>query len=350
MSIRKKKIAFFEKRILDFFHKAGREHLPWRKLRKTSSRGAGQITAYEVWVSEVMLQQTQVSRVIGYYERFLKRFPTVQKLARVSWEEFLPYYQGLGYYTRGRNMLETARRVMKEYGGKFPRDKKLLETLPGIGPYTAAAIMSFAYGDNHLAWDTNLKRVIGRFFFGGKQCVTDENFWEDKFHSPKRELNAALMDFGSALCVSRPKCSACALRSRCVYYREKGRGEMQDKRYPPTGEAGKIRDRREKNVDWREAEVILFLHENHKKYFSVDKRKFRPFTLSAGYNTRAGIKKYFQEKYHLILSVRPPHRRVVSGGKPILLVNAQILLGEPAFKVFPKKVRAEYDKRFGRLF
>ena len=111
MLIREKRVEYFETQITDFFEKAGREHLPWRK------KG---VTAYEIWVSEVMLQQTQVSRVIGYYDRFLKRFPTVEVLAKASWEEFLPYYQGLGYYARGRNMLLTARAVVKEYGGIFP--------------------------------------------------------------------------------------------------------------------------------------------------------------------------------------------------------------------------------------
>src|SRR3990167_10186393 len=137
MRITNKKIRFFEKKILDFFKKAGREHLPWRKKK---------ITAYEVWVSEIMLQQTQVSRVIGYYERFMKKFPTVEKLATASWEEFLPYYQGLGYYMRGCNMLLPARMVVDDYGGKFPEETAKLRKLPGIGPYTAAAIQSFAYG------------------------------------------------------------------------------------------------------------------------------------------------------------------------------------------------------------
>lgn len=326
MQISSSTIRFFEKRIADFYRKAGRKHLLWRKRK---------ITAYEVWVSEVMLQQTQVTRVISYYERFLKRFPTIQKLAEASWEEFLPFYQGLGYYTRGRNMLETARKVAKEYGGKFPREKKLLEVLPGIGPYTAAAIMSFAYGDNHLAWDTNLKRVIGRFFFGGKQRVPDENFWKDKLHSSKRELNAALMDFGSALCVSRPKCEACALKRRCAYYREKGNQE--------SGIRNQVSGIKEKKRNWREARVVLFLHENHRKYYSSDKGAFKPFILSSGYNTRAGIKKYFQEKYGLLLSVRPPYKKSVMGGKPTLLVNAQILLGKPIFKVFSKNEVERYN-------
>lgn len=320
MSLRKEKIQFFEKGLKDFFHKAGREHLPWRKSK---------VAPYEVWVSEVMLQQTQVVRVIEYYSKFLRRFPTVQVLAKASWEQFLPYYQGLGYYVRGRNMLRAAQVVVSEYHGKFPRDKKLLEKLPGVGPYTAAAIMSFAYGDNHLAWDTNLKRVIGRFFLGGKHLIDDETIWEKKFTTEKKTLNAALMDFGSALCVARPKCEACMLRSRCVYYKEKGASEIQDRRY-------KIGDERGKSGEWRQAQVYVFLHENHKKYFSADKKSFKPFILPAGYNTRAGIKKYFQEKHGLVLAVRPPHGKVYVEGKPTLLVNAQILLGEPSFRVFSK--------------
>lgn len=342
MKIRKEKIVFFEKVLLDFFRKAGREHLPWRKKK---------ITAYEVWVAEVMLQQTQVSRVTGYYERFLKQFPTIQKLAEVSWEEFLPYYQGLGYYTRGRNILETAKMIVKKYKGKFPREKKLLEGLPGIGPYTAAAIMSFAYGQNEIAWDTNVRRVIGRFFFGSKEIVGGMNVWNREFKTSKKTLNAALMDFGSALCVNRPKCEACALRNRCVYYQEEGKQEkkLTTNNLPvsPTHQGGRLTT--EKGINWGEAEIILFLHENHRKYYSADEKKFRPFILPAGYNTRAGIKNYFQEKYQLTLSVRPPHKKVIIKGKPIFFVNAQILLGEPAFWVFPKKARKEYNEKPGHF-
>lgn len=325
MLIQKEKIMWFEERLADFFQKVGREHLPWRKKR---------IAAYEVWVSEIMLQQTQVSRVIAYYERFLLRFPDVESLAKAEWEEFLPYYEGLGYYNRGRNMLRAAQEVVIKHQGKFPRDVEALQRLPGIGPYTAAAIMSFAYGDDHLAWDTNLKRVIGRFFLGGKQLVIDELFWEDRFETPKKEMNAALMDFGSSLCVARPKCEACSLRTRCVYYREKGKQEFK------VGEKIVVM----KGIDWKKAAVYVFLHENHKKYFSVRKAQFEPFILSSGYNTRAGIKQYFFEKYALTLSVRPPHAKKIIRGKPVFFVYAQILLGKPSFVIFPKKAVEAYTK------
>jgi len=152
----------------------------------------------------------------------------------------------------------------------------------------------------------------------------------------KKEMNAALMDFGSALCVARPRCEACPLQKRCVYYKEGGRQEARRQKSVPG-----------KNVPWGNAEVIVFLHENHKQYFSSHAKRFQPFVLSAGYNTRAGIKKYFLGKYGLTLSVRPPHKRLVLSGKPALLVNAQILLGTPSFPVFSKSAVEEYNKEQG---
>jgi len=120
------------KKILTWYSK-NKRHLPWRKTHDP----------YSIWVSEIMLQQTQVSRVNDYYQRFLEKFPDIQSLAKASWGQFLPYWRGLGFYSRGRNMLKAAKMIMKEYGGKFPHQKKDLEKLPGIGEYTSAAIRSF---------------------------------------------------------------------------------------------------------------------------------------------------------------------------------------------------------------
>lgn len=350
---------FFESIIADFHRKAGREHLPWRR------KGIG---AYEIWVSEIMLQQTQVSRVISYYEKFLSRFPNIESLARASWEEFLPYYQGLGYYARGRNMLRAARVVVSEYGGKFPRDVKELEKLPGVGPYTAAAIASFAYGKDTIAWDTNLRRVVGRFFFGSKHFLASppakgemskgqRGFSEGAhiphpsvsktrqlpsergaglarlFSLPAGTLNAAMMDFGSAICTARPKCGACPLSSRCVYFKEKGMQETRDKKQDT--KISKASNRKD-SVNWKDARVFVILHENHRKYYSPFKTRFSPFVVPASHNTRPGIKDWFRRKYGLELSVRPPHKKELVDEKPTLFVNAQILSGVPVFRVFSK--------------
>ncbi|NTW13524.1 MAG: A/G-specific adenine glycosylase [Candidatus Moranbacteria bacterium] len=336
------KLRFFEGKLDDFFRHAGREHLPWRKAR---------IGAYEVWVSEIMLQQTQVSRVIGYYERFLGRFPTVESLAIATWEEFLPYYQGLGYYARGRNMLKTARVVVSEHGGKFPKVVEALKGLPGVGPYTAAAIASFAYGRNTVAWDTNLRRVVGRFFFGSKKADIPFPEFEAAFSLPAKELNASLMDFGSAICVARPKCGACPVRDGCRYFREKGKSEL-------TALTSKVESQKSKVVlsnggqnsklergRWKDAQVMLFLHEKHTTYYSAKRKSYEPFLVPASHNSRAGIKDWFHERYGLELAVRPPYAKSIIGGKPILFVNAQVLLGEPTFAAFDKKSRDVYPER-----
>ena len=323
MVIQKKKIEFFETKLVDFFQKSGRVELPWRK------KG---INAYEVWVSEIMLQQTQVSRVISYYERFLKKFPTVQKLAKASWEEFLPYYQGLGYYARGRNMLATAKKVVTEYQGVFPANATELRLLPGVGEYTAGAILSFAYGQETLAWDTNLKRVIGRFFYGDKKAEVDMRFFETHLKTKRKILNAALMDFGSSICTGRPKCNTCPLASKCLYLQEEGKQEIRTKK-------------QEEIFALSEAEyATVILHEKHQKYFSSLTKTYRPFNLPRGYTTRGAIKDWFLQKYGLVVAVRPSHARKIVGQEKTLLVNAQILTGEQSFSVFSKQAVKEYNK------
>lgn len=326
MPIRPEKIQFFRRRLLDFFRKSGRIELPWRREG---------ITAYEVWVSEVMLQQTQVSRVIGYYNRFLKRFPTVKKLSQASWEEFLPYYEGLGYYARGRNMLRTAEAVMKEWNGEFPKTVLELEKLPGIGPYTARAIASFAYDLHELAWDTNLKRVIGRFFLGAKDRIGEKEMlsFNEALGRGAREMNAALMDFGSAICTARPKCGACPLQRECRYFKEKGKQESKSQSL-----------KNKKKTEAPAEKAIVFLHENHKQYFSSQAKVYKPFVLPTGYTSRAAIKDYFLKTYGLTVAVRPAHRSLVWRDASVILVHAQILLGEPTFVSFSKSAVLEYTK------
>ena len=318
MSIRKDTIDFFEQTVADFFHKAGREHLPWRKKS---------ITAYEVWVSEIMLQQTQVSRVIAYYTRFLERFPTLEVLAQSTWEEFLPYYEGLGYYARGRNMLKAAALIVEKYQGIFPQDRKTLENIPGIGPYTAAAILSFAYGQQTIAWDTNLRRVIGRFFFGSKR-VADVYGLEDRLTLAAPELNAALMDLGSSLCTGRPKCGACPLAARCQYRREKGMSESIEKEAMIS------------SVDWSSAKTYIVLHEGHREYLSSRSDRYQPFILPKGYaSSRSGIKDWFFSRFGLSVAVRPPKKDMPRG---VILVNVQILSGTADFSRHPRQSLADF--------
>lgn len=305
----------FETEILKWFTKNGRVLLPWRKKN---------ITAYEVWVSEIMLQQTQVSRVIEYYKRFLERFPDVFELARASWEEFYPYYAGLGYYNRGRNMLSCAHILVEKYKGVFPKTKELLRDLPGIGEYTASAILSFAYNKNELAIDTNIKKVFGRYFEGSKDAKIDFETLKQNLASSKKELNAAVMDFSSSICIKIPRCGECPLQKYCEYYRSDGQKEFMKKK---------------ENITFPQKEAIVYLtiHKNHKEYYSLNKKEWKPFILSKHSNTREKIKEYFQKKYGLTLAVRPPHKKLYINQKPVIFVNAQILLGVHTFYIFDKK-------------
>lgn len=144
----------FSKPLLDWFDLYGRKDLPWQLPR----------TAYRVWVSEIMLQQTQVQTVIPYFNRFIQRFPAVDELAQASEDEVLSLWSGLGYYSRARNLHSTAKTIEEQYNGLFPEDLKLLMDLPGIGPSTAAAIMSQAFNKPAAILDGNVKRVLARFF------------------------------------------------------------------------------------------------------------------------------------------------------------------------------------------
>lgn len=309
------KSGFFETELLEWFKQYGRQHLPWRK------KGS---TPYEIWVSEIMLQQTQVSRVIEYYNRFLERFPTIFDLAKSNWEEFYPYYAGLGYYNRGRNMLKCADVIVQQYGGIFPKTKEALKSLPGIGDYTASAILSFGYNRNELAIDTNIKKVFGRYFEGSKDSKIDFEKFKQLSNSSKKQLNAAAMDFSNSICIKVPRCGECPLQKHCVYYATDGQKEI-------------VKKKESKSFPTKDAVVYLTLHKNHKEYYSVSKKQLKPFILTKKYNTRETIKVYFEKKYGLTLAVRPPHKKLYINQKPVIFVNAQILLGTHTFYIFDKK-------------
>jgi A/G-specific adenine glycosylase len=247
----------------------------------------------------------------------------VVDLAKASWEEFLPYYAGLGYYRRGRNMLKTAQTVVQDFEGEFPRDKKQLMSLPGIGEYTASAILTFAYGENHLAFDTNLQKVFGRFLHGNKRANVNRDEMEKKLTTNKGVLSAAIMDFANQQCLSKPKCTDCPLKSQCEYAKTDGRLEASPRSIKNT-------------FPIKDAVVFLWLHKDHTEYYSPHADGFEVFRLPLGVRSRDEVKQYFREHYKLELAVRPPHKKTFVDGKPVLFVNAQILLGEHGFAVFGK--------------
>ncbi len=199
--------------ILAWFDLFGRKDLPWQR----------DPTPYRVWVSEIMLQQTRVSVVIPYFERFLARFPAVTDLAAAEQDDVLYLWSGLGYYARARNLHRAARVIAGDYDGELPREPGLLQTLPGIGRSTAGAILSLACGNRHPILDGNVKRVLARFFAvpgwpGHRQVLN--RLWElSETCTPQERVaayNQAMMDLGATLCTrSRPACGRCPLASGC---------------------------------------------------------------------------------------------------------------------------------------
>ncbi|XLZ68177.1 A/G-specific adenine glycosylase [Massilia sp. SR12] len=194
----------------------GRHDLPWQNTRD----------AYLVWLSEIMLQQTQVTAVLGYYARFLERFPTLAALAAAPVEDVMAQWAGLGYYTRARNLHKCAQRVVAEYDGVFPSDPALLAELPGIGRSTAAAIAAFSAGRRAAIMDGNVKRVFARVFgidtYPGER-KTEEAMWaRAEALAPSAGIETytqGLMDMGATLCTrSRPSCERCPMQARCVAF------------------------------------------------------------------------------------------------------------------------------------
>ena len=195
----------FIRKLLAWYRRAARD-LPWRATRNP----------YAVLVSEFMLQQTQVSRVVDFYPRFLKRFPSIAALARARPRAVMEHWEGLGYYARARNLHKLAREVMQRYNGALPDRPEDLRTLPGVGPYTAGAVACFAYEQPVAAVDTNVKRVLSRVFrkkdvWGLASAIVPRN--------GKRAwtFNQALMELGALVCVARkPKCPVCPVQHECL--------------------------------------------------------------------------------------------------------------------------------------
>jgi A/G-specific adenine glycosylase len=201
-------------RLLKWYATGGRAALPWRTERNP----------YYTLVSEFMLQQTQIERVILKFESFVRRFPDVATLARASTAEVLRAWKGLGYNSRAVRLKRVADAVMQRYGGSIPQRSDALEALPGIGPYTAAAVRVFAFGIDDAPIDTNVRRVVGRLFFGAQLSTSLESKIERTVREimPAGEAHdwiSALMDLGSTICTARsPKCLLCPLQTQCVSF------------------------------------------------------------------------------------------------------------------------------------
>ena len=210
--LQRRELTAFRKQLLGWFRQYQRD-LPWRRTKDP----------YRIWLSEIMLQQTRVAAVIPYYKRFLERFPDVHALATAPQEEVLRLWSGLGYYSRARNLQRAAQEIVARHDGAFPRTEKEALALPGIGSYTAAAILSIAYGEKHAVLDGNVARVLARIF-AVQGDLRDAKRWQslqksaDALLAPNSasDWNQAMMELGATLCTPQsPQCLLCPVTQFC---------------------------------------------------------------------------------------------------------------------------------------
>jgi A/G-specific adenine glycosylase len=213
-----KKQLFFTTNLLSWNALENRRVMPWK----------GEKDPYRIWLSEIILQQTRVEQGLAYYNNFIKTYPTIKKLADAPEKEVFKLWEGLGYYTRCKNLLATAAYISNECNGRFPSDYELILELKGIGPYTAAAISSFAFNLPHAVVDGNVIRVLSRFFGISISAMSPEgkktfaNLAQSLLDKKQAGLyNQAIMDFGATICKPMlPACTQCVMRSQCVAFNQ----------------------------------------------------------------------------------------------------------------------------------
>lgn len=202
--------------------------LPWREDR----------APYRVWISEVMLQQTQVAVVIPYFQQWMQKFPTLQALAEASLEDVIKAWEGLGYYSRARNLHKAAQMIMRDFQGRLPKTAEELDLLPGFGPYTVGAVLSFAFQQKAAAVDGNVVRVLSRFFASKQDCAQRKHYEALTLSLlPEKEpwvVMEGLIELGAKICQRKPQCSKCPLMEECQAYRQGETSEFPIKRKRPS--------------------------------------------------------------------------------------------------------------------
>lgn len=278
--------------LLRWYHQNKRE-LPWRKDQNP----------YHVWISEIMLQQTRIEAVIGYYDRFIERLPSIQDLAQVNDEELLKLWEGLGYYTRARNLKKAAIMIMEEYDGIFPNTFEQIMSLPGIGEYTASAIGSICFSLKEVTIDGNVLRVYMRL----QNCYDNvddlkirrkvRNELQKIMPEEAGDFNQALMELGETICLPNgiPKCSECPLKDFCKGYQNDTYLELPIK--------NKKKDKKEE-----EYTILLFYYKNQ---FVLEKRKesgllqnLWQFPNIQGHFTKKQLENYLKENNIHFLKVK----------------------------------------------
>lgn len=248
-------VKSFSQLILTWHQDNGRKNLPWQQPR----------TPYRVWLSEIMLQQTQVATVIPYFEKFIQHFPDVSTLANADVDEVLKYWAGLGYYARARNLHKTAQMVVNNFNGEFPANLELLESFPGIGKSTAGAILSLSMNQRATILDGNVKRVLTRLHAieGWPNLpVVNKQLWalaeQHTPHENNADYTQAIMDLGATICTPKqPKCNCCPVQQLCKAY-----SQNNPEQYPTPKKAKALPVK----------QIFMLLLENNNGEFLLEKR------------------------------------------------------------------------------
>ena len=318
--------------ILDWYKDHGRHNLPWRHLQ----------TPYHVWMSEIFLQQTQVSRVREYFNNVVERFPDIGSFAATDYDTFFPYYKGLGYYSRARNMLKTAKVIVDKYNWEFPRSYDELIKLPWVGPYTSQAILAFWFNESILAFDTNIEKIFARYYLGSRffklskeQKQELQNMFQKSWIS-WRQMNAALMDFSTAIDLNNKESvdwEAYPL-THSKFYMERWLLEIKP-------------EKKKKSLSKIWAMLVISLHKDHKIYYSENPDTYTPFMLkSSPKEHRHFIQEHFKKNYNLELSVRPAYKQVKWKDGNIFFYHAQVQAGNHDFWEFSKSEKIEWKDNF----
>ncbi len=322
-------------KILSWFDEYGRKDLPWQQ----------EINPYRVWVSEIMLQQTQVATVIPYYKKFIAHFPDIESLATASLDEVLQYWAGLGYYARARNLHKTANIIQQQYSGQFPESIDQVIELPGIGRSTAGAILSIACQQAHPILDGNVKRVFSRYHgisgWTGDSRISRELWKISERYTPSTrtaDYTQAIMDLGATLCTrSKPNCSCCPLTEHCFARIENKTAELptpKPKKTPPVKQSFflLLRDKQQKILlqqrppagiwgglwSLPEFEDVNSLHywcENNYPDFTIEK-KLEP--------RRHTFSHFHLDYTPIIVSANNPENFVMEGNHSVWYKNRQI--------------------------
>lgn len=275
-------------RILSWYHQHKRD-LPWRKTQDP----------YAIWVSEIMLQQTQVDTVIPYYLRWMKTFGSIRKLAKAPLQNVLSLWEGLGYYSRARNFQKAAQIIVKEYQGHIPSTAEGLRSLPGIGPYTANAIASIAFNADTAVVDGNVKRVLSRLFLLRDEIsIFQEKAEELLILGKAGDFNQAMMELGATLCLpKKPLCLLCPVQTLCQAFR-KGLTEA----FPIAAKRVRPREIRTMAVLMIKEDCIL-IHQRPLKGLLGGLWEFPAIRVSEKAQAKTTLKRYFEEETGLVIDV-----------------------------------------------